>query len=166
MHGTRLVPGSGVSILLSLLVALPLAVPFVPQEKDTCGAASLTMVLRFWGDDVSHDEVKAAIVEAGRPGTFGSRLEAFARARGYFALAYASDAAQLRESLANGRPLIVALRTGRGLDHDVVVTGVTAAGDVTLHDPAVGRDRHVAQAEFEKSWSGTSHWALLVLPRR
>ena len=151
--------------LLGLLIALPLAVPFVPQQKDTCGAASLTMVLRFWGEDVSHDEVKAAVVEAGRPGINGSRLEAFARARGYFALAYASDAAQLRESLAKGRPLIVALRTGRGLDHDVVVTGVDAAGNVTLHDPAVGRDRHVARAEFEKSWSGTSHWALLVLPQ-
>lgn len=153
-------------MLLSLLVTVPLAVPFVPQEKDTCGAASLTMVLRFWGDDVSHDEVKAATSEADKPGIFGSRLEAFARARGYFALAYESDAAQLRESLAQGRPLIVALRTGRGLDHDVVVTGMSDRGDVTLHDPAVGRDRHIAQAEFEKSWSRTSHWALLVLPRR
>jgi ABC-type bacteriocin/lantibiotic exporter with double-glycine peptidase domain len=156
-----------VSILLGLLAAaqVQLAVPFVPQDKDTCGAASLTMVMRYWGDDVTHDHVVSAIVEASHPGIAGSRLEAFARARGYLALAYASDAAQLRESLEKGRPLIVALRVGKGLDHDVVVTGLDAEGAVTLHDPAVGRDRQVAKAEFEKRWSGTGHWALLVLPQ-
>lgn len=152
-------------ILVSLLAALQLAVPFVPQEKDTCGAASLTMVMRYWGDDVTHDEVAAAIVEAGKPGIAGSRLEAFARARGYLALAYAGDAAQLRESLEKGRPLIVALHVGKGLDHDVVVTGLGPDGDVTLHDPALGRDRRLSRIEFEKRWSGTAHWALLVLPR-
>jgi ABC-type bacteriocin/lantibiotic exporter with double-glycine peptidase domain len=155
-----------VPTLLGLLVALPLVVPFVPQEKDTCGAASLTMVMRYWGDDVTHAEVAAAIVEAGKPGIAGSRLEAFARARGYLALAYAGDVGQLRESLEKGRPVIVALRVGKGLDHDVVVTGMEPDGSVTLHDPAAGRDRHVTQAQFEKGWNGTAHWALLVVPRR
>ena len=151
--------------LLGLLAAIQLAVPFVPQQKDTCGAASLTMVMRYWGDDVTHDQVAAAIVEAEKPGIAGSRLEAFARVRGYFALAYEADAAQLRESLAKGRPLIVALRVAGGLDHDVVVTGMDAKGDVRLHDPALGRDRQMARAELEERWRGAGHWALLVLPR-
>ena len=160
-----LYPEAAVPMLLGLLAAIQLAVPYVPQHQDTCGAASLTMVLRYWGDDATHDEVAAATFEAGKPGIAGSRLEAFARSRGLFALAYEADAAQLRESLASGRPLIVALRLGRGLDHDVVVTGIGPEGDVTLHDPALGRDRHMAKADFEKGWSGASHWALLVLPR-
>lgn len=152
-------------MLFSLLAAVQLAVPFVPQERDTCGAASLTMVMRYWGDTVSHDEVATAVVESGKPGIAGSRLEAFARARGYFALAYEGDAAQLGESLEKGRPLIVALRVGGGLDHDVVVTGMDPEGGFTMHDPAVGRDRRLSKAEFERRWSGTSHWALLVLPK-
>ena len=151
--------------LLGLLAAIQLAVPFVPQQKDTCGAASLTMVMRYWGDDVTHDQVAATIVEAEKPGIAGSRLEAFARGRGYFALAYEADAAQLRESLAKGRPLIVALRVAGGFDHDVVVTGMDGKGDVRLHDPALGRDRQMARAEFEERWTGAGHWALLVLPR-
>jgi len=152
--------------LLGLLAAIQLAVPFVPQQRDTCGAASLTMVMRYWGDDVDQDQVAAALVEPGKPGISGSRLEAFARDRGFFALAYGADAAQLKDSLAEGRPLIVALRTGRGLDHDVVVTGYDSARDeVTLHDPALGRDRRMSMAGFEKRWGGAGHWALLVLPR-
>ena len=152
-------------MLAGLFAAIQLAVPFVPQQKDTCGAASLTMVLRYWGDEVTHDQIAAAIVEARKPGIAGSRLEAFARARGYFALAYEADAPHLRESLAKGRPLIVALRVGRGLDHDVVVTGMDPEGDVTLHDPSLGRDRHMARADFEERWHGAGYWALLVLPR-
>ena len=81
-------------------------------------------------------------------------------------MAYEADVAQLRESLEKGRPLIVALRVGGDLDHDVVVTGLSPDGVVTIHDPAHGRDRQVSKADFEKRWSGTSHWALLVLPRR
>ena len=151
--------------LLGLLAAVPLAVPFVPQQKDTCGAASLTMVMRYWGADVTHDEIAASALEDGKAGIAGSRLEAFARGRGFFALAYEADVAQLRETLAKGRPLIVALRVGRGLDHDVVVTAMGPEGDVTLHDPALGRDRRLTRADFEKRWRGASHWALLVLPR-
>ena len=151
--------------LPGLLAAIQLAVPFVPQQRDTCGAASLTMVMRYWGFDVDEGQVAAALVEPGRPGISGSRLEAFARSRGFFALVYEADAGQLKESLAKGRPLIVALRTGRDLDHDVVVTGYDWARDeVALHDPALGRDRRVAMVEFEKRWSGAGHWTLLVLP--
>ena len=38
-----------------LAAAVTLPVPFVPQRKDTCGAAALAMVMRYWGADVSHD---------------------------------------------------------------------------------------------------------------
>jgi ABC-type bacteriocin/lantibiotic exporter with double-glycine peptidase domain len=153
--------------LAGLLAAVQLSVPFVPQERDTCGAASLAMVLRYWGVSTTHDEIARAVLERGHQGIAGSRLEAFARARGLFALAYEGDLDQLRESLAKGRPVIVALATGRGLHHDVVVTGFDdAAREVVLHDPSEGRDRRLAVTAFEKRWRQAKHWALLVLPGR
>ena len=53
----------GVMVLLPLVFATStLAVPFVSQHKDTCGAASLTMVLRYWKEEVSQDDVARALV--------------------------------------------------------------------------------------------------------
>jgi ABC-type bacteriocin/lantibiotic exporter with double-glycine peptidase domain len=151
--------------LLVASLAAPIAVPFVPQQKDTCGAASLAMVLRFWGVAADHDELAAAAAEAGQRGASGARLAELARARGLFALAYEGDLRQLEESLEKGRPIVVALGAGSGrLQHDVVVVGIEA-GHVLLHDPSEGRDRRVRTREFERRWSATGHWSLLVLPR-
>jgi ABC-type bacteriocin/lantibiotic exporter with double-glycine peptidase domain len=152
--------------LVALLATVQLTVPFVPQEKDTCGAASLAMVLAYWDVPVPHDEVAAAVVEPGESGIAGSRLEAFARDRGLFALAYEGDREQLRETLAKGRPLIVALSAGRGRLHDVVITGFDdEKAEVLLHDPSEGRDRRLPEKAFLKRWRTSGHWSLLVLPR-
>ena len=116
-------------LLLALLGAQPLAVPFIPQQKDACGAAALAMVLRFWQQPASEDEIAAALLEPELKGILGSRLAGFARERGMTAIAYKGDMAQLREYLAKGRPLIVAWKLGRDRYHDVVVVGAREARD-------------------------------------
>ena len=94
--------------ILALAATIDLAVPFVPQEKDTCGAAALAMVLRYWGRPVAHSEIASALAEPELRGIRGTRLAAFAREHGLFALAYEGDLAQLRDYVGKGRPLIVA----------------------------------------------------------
>jgi ABC-type bacteriocin/lantibiotic exporter with double-glycine peptidase domain len=154
-----------VTLWAVLLASTTLAVPYVPQQKDTCAAASLAMVLRYWNADVSHDDIAGELLQPQLHGILGSRLEAFARARGFTAIAYAGDMPQLRDYLAKGRPLIVAWRVGRDQFHNVVVTGFDeATGDVVVNDPAVGADRMVPAKDFEKRWAGAGHWTLLVLP--
>lgn len=150
-------------LLAALVAAQPLAVPFVPQQKDSCGAASLAMVLRYWGQPASHDEIAAALLQPELKGIQGSRLEAFARGRGMTAIAYKGDMAQLREYLAKGRPLIVAWRVGRDRYHDVVVVGADEQR-VIVNDPAEGAQRAVDARGFAKRWEGAGYWTLLVLP--
>lgn len=148
-----------------VLASTTLTVPFVPQQKDTCAAASLAMVLRYWDADVSQDDIAAELLQPQLHGILGSRLEAFARSRGFTAIAYAGDLSQLRDYVAKGRPLIVAWKVGRDQFHNVVVTGLDeAAGDIVVNDPAVGADRRVPAKDFEKRWAGAGHWTLLVLP--
>lgn len=148
---------------LILATAVTLPVPFVPQEKDTCGAAALAMVLGYWGLPEPHAAIAAALVEPELHGIRGARLAAFARERGLFALAYEGDLAQLRDYVGKGRPLIVAWKAGRGRFHDVVVVGFDDEA-VLVHDPAAGAARRVAVRAFEERWAGASHWTLLVLP--
>jgi ABC-type bacteriocin/lantibiotic exporter with double-glycine peptidase domain len=154
-------------VLLSLaLFALPLSVPFVPQQKDTCGAAVLTMVLRYWNQTVSHDDVARALVRPELHGIAGSRLAEFARERGLEALAYRGDMEHLRDFVGKGRPLIVAWHLGGSRYHDVVVVGFDdEQGAVLVNDPAVGASRSVRSATFEKRWAGAGYWTLLVTKR-
>ena len=148
---------------LLLAAAVELAVPFVPQEKDTCGAAALAMVLAYWGEPVPHDEIAGALLEPERRGIRGARLESFARARGLLAVAYEGDLGQLRDFVAKGRPLVVAWKQA-GRFHDVVVVGFDRDA-VVVHDPEAGAGRRVPLRAFEERWTGAGRWTLLVLPR-
>jgi ABC-type bacteriocin/lantibiotic exporter with double-glycine peptidase domain len=152
----------GLTLAGLVLAALP--VPFVAQQKDTCAAASLAMVLRYWDAPVSHDEVAAALVEPELHGVLGSDLAGFARRRGFTALAYAGDTRQLRAMVGKGRPLIVAWRMAHGRFHNVVVVGIDGAGNVLVNDPAAGAGRTIPAADFEKRWVGAGRWTLLVQP--
>jgi ABC-type bacteriocin/lantibiotic exporter with double-glycine peptidase domain len=150
-------------VVLVLALAAVLEVPFVAQEKDTCGPAALAMVLRFWGQAATHDELAAELGARELKGVAGSRLAEAARSRGLTAVAYEGDAAQLRDYVEKGRPLIVAWDKGRGRFHNVVVTGFEGE-DVVVNDPAEGASRRVKAGDFEKRWSGAGHWTLLVMP--
>jgi ABC-type bacteriocin/lantibiotic exporter with double-glycine peptidase domain len=155
------------AVILAAAVAALLEVPYVPQQKDTCGAAALSMVLRYWGQDVEHDAVARELLEPELRGIAGSRLEAFARGRGMTAVAHAGDVDHLRRHVGKGRPLIVAWGMGRGRYHDVVVIGFDdAKGDVIVHDPARGARRPVRRRDFEARWAAAGRWTLLVAPAR
>lgn len=65
--------------LLALLSTFTLPVPFVPQERDTCGAASLAMVFRYWEKPTRQEEIAATLLVARRAGSrSGSRGAGFA----------------------------------------------------------------------------------------
>lgn len=152
--------------VLFLAAVLTLPVPFVAQEKDTCGAASLAMVLRFWDQAASQEDIARALLKPELHGIAGSRLADFARERGLQAVAYAGDLEQLKDFVQKGRPLIVALATRGGRYHDVVITGFDDdKGAVIVNDPASGAGRRIRRDAFERRWAASGHWTLLVLPQ-
>lgn len=156
---------SMIAAAIPFLLAAALDVPYIPQQKDTCGAAALAMVFAYWGRDVSHDEIARELLQPELRGIAGSRLAAFAAGRGMTAVAHAGDVSHLRDHVGKGRPMIVALAMGRGRYHDVVVTGFDdARGDVIVNDPARGAARRVALKAFARRWAGAGHWTLLVAP--
>jgi predicted double-glycine peptidase len=150
---------------IPFLLAVALDVPYVHQQKDTCGAAALAMVLQYWGVAATHDEVARELLQPELRGIAGSRLAAFASARGMTAIAHAGDVDHLRDHVGKGRPMIVAWAMGGGRHHDVVVIGFDEARQrVIVHDPARGAGRHVDLDTFRRRWAGAGHWTLLVAP--
>lgn len=153
------------SILAVLVSALTLNVPFVPQQEDTCAAAALAMVMRYWEAPVTQEEIAAALLQPELHGILGSRLATFAGERGLTAIAYEGDLAQLRDFVARGRPLIVAWKVSRDRYHNLVVVGFDdERSELVVNDPAEGAARRVRVKDFEKRWAKAGHWTLLVLP--
>jgi ABC-type bacteriocin/lantibiotic exporter with double-glycine peptidase domain len=153
-----------------------LDVPFVKQEKDGCGAASVAMVMQYWfklqdrpdGENVDAAEIHRALYTPGARGVYASAMERYFKQRGFNTFAFRGGWEDLLNHLRKGRPLIVALKpseAGAPL-HYVVVAGLDPqAGLVLLNDPARRKLLKQDRADFEKQWSGVNKWTLLALPQ-
>ena len=153
--------------------AIWLDVPFVKQEKDGCGAASIAMVLQYWqlrqghrrGPEASAEQIQRELYSAEAHGIYASEVEGYFRRQGFQTFAFAGKWADLQQHLAKGRPLMVALKPGGASLHYVVVAGVDAGqGIVMLNDPARRKLLKQDRAGFEREWSAAGNWTLLALP--
>jgi len=151
-----------------------LDVPFVKQEKDGCGAASIAMVMQYWSRQQQRPDVDADPVEIQRTlfskeghGIYASDLQHYFQDHGFQTFAFAGNWDNLKRQLDQGRPLIVALKSGgRGPEHYVVVAGMEGDHSVVLvNDPAQRKLLKQDWSTFEKQWSATGKWTLLVVPQ-
>lgn len=151
-----------------------LDVPFVAQKKNACGAASLAMVMQYWTSQRSASRARPASeakIEASldprAKGISNEAMAAYLNANGYRAFAFAGKWQDLRENLAKGRPLIVALGPEGANEplHYVVAAGIDWVHDfVFVNDPAQRKMMRVARSEFEDEWKTTGNWTLLAVP--
>lgn len=154
-----------------------LDVPFIRQEKDGCGAASIAMVMRYWerqqhpqgqSDPSSADanSIQQALYSPDGHGIFASAMQRYFEQHGYRAFAFSGDWDTLKQHLEKGRPLIVALKSGRSTLHYVVVAGLDWQQNLVLkNDPGERKLLQQDRADFEKEWKAAGHWTLLAVPR-
>ncbi len=140
-----------------------LEVPYVPQSGVLCGGAALAMVLRYWGEPRVMAEDYAALAEPGAMGIRTGALIDQVEASGWSAQLLDGSDVLLDRELAQGRPLIVLIGASPGAFHYVVVVG-RSNGKVIFHDPNFGPYRRRGEAEFDRAWSKSDRWTLLVLP--
>jgi|SRR5579864_92473 len=149
-----------------------LDVPFVKQEKDGCGAASIAMVMQYWFRQQQRIEPDADPVEIQRTlysreghGIYASDLQRYFQDHGFQTFAFAGNFDDLKRQLAQGRPLIVSLKS-RGAEHYVVVAGLEGEHRIVLlNDPMQRKLLKQDWATFEKQWSAAGKWTLLVVPQ-
>jgi uncharacterized protein YvpB len=152
-----------------------LDVPFIKQTTEGCGSASIAMLLQYWsahGTAVSAgrddaDAIQRQLYSRKGHGIFASDVERYLRESGFRVFAVRGIWGDLREHLAQGRPLIVSLEPGstRAPLHYVVVTGMDWQRDaVFVNDPARGKLLRIERPEFEKQWLAARNWMLLAVP--
>jgi uncharacterized protein YvpB len=156
---------------------ISLDVPFVRQEKDGCGAASIAMVMQYWEQQsrspnsaggADEAKIQRSLYSSIGHGIYASALVQYLQAQKFRTFAFHGDWADLQEHLEKGRPLIVALKPLRGSSslHYVVVAGINAAQQIVLiNDPAQRKLLKQDRSSFEHEWSATEKWTLLAVPQ-
>ena len=167
--------------LHALLVAVEpsgvwLDIPFVKQERNGCGAASIAMVMQFWmlqqgrAQTPSADaiQIQRALYSDHAHGIYASDMERYLQQQGFRTFAFRGDWTDLKQQLEKGRPLIVALKPDSGNIplHYVVVAGLDwEQGLVMVNDPAQRKLLKQDRSSFEREWSAAGKWTLLALPQ-
>ena len=152
-----------------------LDIPFVKQEGDGCGAASIAMVMRYWQQQNgqpgnAEDEytlIQRALLSRKAHGIYAADMERYFQQNGYSAFAFTGNWDDLTHHLQKGRPLIVALRPGSHLPlHYVVVAGLDQEQQVVLlNDPARRKLLKEGDRRFQQEWKAAGNWTLLALPK-
>ena len=152
-----------------------LDVPFVKQEKDGCGAASIAMVMQYWQHQQSHPPIdrsdaaaiQRALYSGNAHGIYASDMERYFKENGFRTFTIRGEWGDLKQQLEKGRPLIAALQSvGADTLHYVVVTGLDGDQKVVMvNDPAQRKLLKLGRPSFERQWSATGKWTLLALPQ-
>ena len=151
-----------------------LDIPFVKQEKDGCGAASIAMVMQYWQQHGAPADPKAeaariqhALYSEAAHGIYASDMERYFQQNGYVTFTFSGEWADLKQHLEKGRPLIAALKPGSVQPlHYVVVAGLDQERQlVLLNDPAQRKLLKRDQSRFEQEWKAAGRWTLLAVPK-
>ena len=166
-------------VLVSPAVQAPaiwLDVPFIPQQKNGCGAAVIAMVVDYWQAQPAHSQLPAADpVEIQRTlfsrpahGIYAADLQHYFQEHGFQAFAFKGDWEVVRSNLEMGRPLIAALKPSKGESslHYVVIAGLDPQhGLIMINDPAQKKLLQLERKQFDEEWKAVGHWTLLAVPK-
>jgi ABC-type bacteriocin/lantibiotic exporter with double-glycine peptidase domain len=152
-----------------------LDVPFIQQEKEGCGAASIAMVMQYWArqqkqstDTIDVVEIQRTLYSKEAHGIYAADVERYFQRHGFRTFSFKGEQSDLKQHLEKGRPLMVALKPlprDNSL-HFVVVTGLDWENRIVMvNDPAQRKLLKLNQSDFEREWSATGKWTLLALPQ-
>ncbi len=164
-------------ILLLIGSLLWIEVPFVRQEEQGCGAASIAMVMQYWnmnghtveavGMDVSR--IMQRLYSKDDEGIRANDVARYFQQHGFKTFVFSGSIDDIKHHVQRGRPLIAALEArGRaGKLHYLVVAGIDSEEQVILvNDPAERKLLKMTIANFESRWRPTENWTLLALPKQ
>ncbi len=143
-------------------------VPVVRQVAQAdCGAASLAMVLGYWGRAFTRDQISAANPPTPEGGLHAATLRDLARRQGLQAFLIPGQLGDLDRELQRGHPILVGVvkRYGRrAYPHYEVVVGMSHRTQRILTlDPADGL-RVDSREGFAAEWAAAGQVTLIVYP--
>lgn len=142
------------------------AVPFIAQTPLHCGPASLAMVLRHLGRDVTADQLADAVFLPARGGTLQAEMLAGARRHDTLAQRVPGQLEALLRELQAGHPVVVLQNLGLSIAptwHYAVLIGYDRARDELVLRSGTTERATLSLRTFEHTWARSGHWAMVAL---
>lgn len=140
-------------------------VPFVKQKDNFCGPAAMASVMRFYGDDISQDEVAADIYMPELEGALISDMENYARDRGYKAKAVNGSIEGLKSAIDTGNPVIMLVDRGVwkvSVPHYYVAYGYNENGETIILHTGEENGKEIGVDELVKEWEKMNRLMLVI----
>lgn len=165
-------PPQTLTLLADPPAGLPAAIeltdtPFYPQARYQCGPAALATVLAANDIAVTAEELVEAVYVPALQGSLPEEITATARRYGMLAYRLQPSLENLLMELAHGNPVLVFQNLGTGLLpqwHFAVVIGYELTSREVILRSGTTRRWRTTLATFERTWSRSDHWALVVVP--
>jgi tetratricopeptide (TPR) repeat protein len=142
-------------------------VPFIAQTPLHCGPASLAMVLRHLGRDVTAELLADAVFLPARGGTLQPEMLAGARRHDAMAQRIPGQLEALLRELQAGHPVVVLQNLGLAIAptwHYAVLIGHDRARDELVLRSGTTERATLSLTTFEHTWARGGHWAMVALP--
>ena len=138
-------------------------VPFEKQKNEFCGPASLSSVMKYYGQDVSQDEIAKSVYLKNLKGTLITDLENFANEKGLKTILKKSEIDEIKKYIDEKKPVIALLDYGFlfvSKPHYVVVIGYDDNGFI-LND-GYEEKKSINYGEFLNKWEKLGKIILVV----
>lgn len=141
------------------------SIPFIKQTQNHCGPASLAMILKAKKYPVDIEKLSAQMMTPGKEGTFTTDVISAVRRQGMIPVKI-TDLKSVLTEISQGQPVLVFQNLGFSWYpnwHYAVALGFDLTGpDIILHS-GEKKFQKMDMRMFERSWSLTNNWALVVL---
>lgn len=141
-------------------------VPFIDQPAGYCGPATLTMVLRWAGQQAVLDEIAPEVYTPGMKGSLQMDMISASRRHGMMAVPIKGLPSLLQE-VKEGHPVIIFENLGLSWApqwHYAVVLGYDLPDQKIIMHSGHEAFKHWDMSHFERSWMLGDYWGLVVLP--
>ena len=139
---------------------------FFKQDKNFCGPSALAVVINYWGDKVTQEEIAESIYRASIKGSLTIDLENYAFERGFFAQAGEFELDELGPKIREGIPVIVMLQVMPFIkkNHYLVLFGYDETRQAVLVYSGKEEPELMTYGDFIRKWESAGKWALVVAP--
>jgi ABC-type bacteriocin/lantibiotic exporter with double-glycine peptidase domain len=140
-------------------------VPFVKQKGFFCGPAAMASVMRFYGRNISQEEVAKVVYTPKLKGALISDMENYAREMGYKAETKNGDLKTLMSLIDEGVPAITLVDLGQWIisqPHYYVVYGYNKSRNVFFLHSGFASDREISFSKLDKQWEKMDRLVLII----
>jgi ABC-type bacteriocin/lantibiotic exporter with double-glycine peptidase domain len=140
-------------------------VPFIKQKDKFCGPAALASVMKFYGQNVSQDQVAKVVYSPELKGALISDMENFAREMGYNASTINGDENTLISLVDEGIPSIILVDLGIwvvSVPHYYVVYGYNKSNETFIINTGFTSNKEINFKDLDKEWEKMNRLMLIV----